>query len=348
MALLLWLGLSLLASVQSSAVKNCHPSCSCEVESFGMFDSFSLTRVDCRGFGPSTTMPIPIPLDTAYLDLSSNSMGPLSDTMLTGPGYTTLISLDLSNNHITKVSPNALSKLRYLEALDLSHNNLESLSPSCFSGLPLAEVDLSHNSFQEFDMDVFTAKVNREPVNIDLSHNKLVSVSTNLHGRILHIQSLNLSANRLLSVPRLARLPLRHLSLDGNPITHIKEGAFTELKDLVNLSLSGLHDLQEIEPHSFKGLQSLQVLDLSNNPKLKTLNPVVFTGLESLQELNLSGSGVASLPNNMLTHLPSIKSIRLGENIRCWRTQKQGQFHRQLGQLQHNEVLSCNVEGIVL
>lgn len=104
MALLLWLGLSLLALAQSSAVKNCHPGCRCEVESFGLFDSFSLTRVDCRGLGPDTIMPIVIPLDTAHLDLSSNAMGPLSDTVLAGPGYTTLISLDLSSNHITKAS----------------------------------------------------------------------------------------------------------------------------------------------------------------------------------------------------------------------------------------------------
>ncbi|XP_020500240.1 tsukushi [Labrus bergylta] len=348
MALLLWLGLSLLAFVQSSAVKNCHPGCRCEVESFGLFDSFSLTRVDCRGLGPSTTMPIPIPLDTAHLDLSSNSMGPLSDAMLAGPGYTTLVSLDLSSNHITKVSPNSLSKLRYLETLDLSYNNLESLSPSCFSGLPLAEVDLSHNTFQVFDMDVFTTKVHGEPVSVDLSYNQLMSVSMSFHGRVLHIQSLNLSTNRLSSVPKLAGLPLRYLNLDGNPITHIAKGAFTQLKDLVYLSISGLHELQEIEPHSFKGLQSLQILDLSNNPKLKTLNTAVFSGLDSLQELNLSGSGVESLPNNMLTHLPSIKSITLGRDIHCWRTQKQGQFHRQLGQVQHNEVLNCNVEGVVL
>ncbi|XP_054453548.1 tsukushi [Anoplopoma fimbria] len=347
MAFLLWLGLSLLSAVQSSGVKNCHRGCHCEVESFGLFDSFSLTRVDCRGLGPDTSMPIPIPLDTAHLDLSSNAMGPLSDTMLAGPGYTTLVSLDLSSNSITKVTPNALSKLRYLETLDLSHNNLESLSPSCFSGLPLVEVDLSHNSFQEFDMDVFATKVNGEPVSVDLSHNKLVSVSTTLHGRVLHIQSLNLSSNRLLSVPMLAGLSLRYLNLDGNPIAKIKEGAFAQLKDLVYLSISGLHELHEIEADSFKGLQSLQVLDLSKNPEFKTLSPAVFSGLDSLQELNLSGSGVSSLPSNMLTHLPSIKSITLGQNMHCWRTQKQGQFHRQLGQVQHNEVLNCNVEGIV-
>ncbi|XP_041850618.1 tsukushi [Melanotaenia boesemani] len=348
MELLLWLGLSILVAVQSSAVRNCHPSCHCEVESFGLFDSFSLTRVDCRGLVPSASMPIPIPLDTAHLDLSSNAMGPLSDAILSGPGYTTLSSLDLSSNHITKLSPNALSKLRYLESLDLSHNNLESLSPSCFSGLPLAEVDLSHNSFQEFDMDVFAAKVNGEPVTVDLSHNKIVSVSTTLHGKALHIQSVNLSTNQLVSVPSLEGLQLRYLNLDDNPIAKIKEGAFARLQDLAYLSISGLHELKDIEPFSFKGLQNLQVLDLSNNPKLKSLSPTVFSGLDSLQELNLSGSGVTSLPANILSHLPSIKSIKLGQNIHCWRTQKQGQFHRQIGQVQHNEVLNCNVEGIVL
>ncbi|XP_061684305.1 tsukushi isoform X1 [Syngnathoides biaculeatus] len=350
MAFFLWLGLLLLlATVRSTSVKNCHPGCHCEVESFGLFDSFSLTTADCRGLGPGAAMPVPIPLDTAYLDLSSNAMGRLTDAMLAGPGYTTLVSLDISSNHIRTVSPNALSKLHYLETLDLSHNDLEALSPGCFFGLPLAEVDLSHNNFQDFDMDVFVAKVNGKPVNVDLSHNELVSISTKPHGKLVHIQSLNLTANCLSSVPSLAGLKiLRYLNLDSNPIVAIKEGDFAHLTDLVYLSLSSLHQLQKIEAHSFKSLQSLQVLELSNNPKLKTLSPSVFTGMDSLQELNLSGSGVTSLPNNMLSHLPNIKSIMLGQNISCWRTQKQGQFHRQLGQTQHYEVLTCNRGGVVL
>ena len=105
MARLLWLGLSLvLVDVHAGTpVRNCHPACHCEVESFGLFDSFSLTRVDCQAMGPGATMPIPIPLDTAHLDLSSNTVGPLNDAMLTGPGYTTLVSLDLSSSHITQV-----------------------------------------------------------------------------------------------------------------------------------------------------------------------------------------------------------------------------------------------------
>lgn len=197
-------------------------------------------------------------------------------------------------------------------------------------------------------MDIFGTKIIGEPVSVDLSSNKLGSISVTLHGRVLYIQSLNLSTNQLVSVPRLAGLPLRYLNLDGNPITKIREGDFAHLKDIVYLSISGLQELQEIEAYSFKGLQSLQVLDLLNNPKLKTLTPAVFSGLDSLQELNLSGSGVASLPNNMLSHLPSIKSITLGRNTHCWKTQKQGQFHRQLGNVQNNDVLNCNMEGVVL
>ncbi|CAL8372802.1 tsukushi [Gadus morhua] len=340
--------LSLLVVGHCTAVKNCHHGCRCEVENFGQFDSFSLTRVDCSGLGPAASMPVPIPLDTTHLDLSSNTMGPLSDSMLTGPGYTTLISLDLSSNHITEISPNALRRLRYLENLDLRDNSLESLSSRALAGLPLAEVDLSYNRFQNFDMDVFATKVNGEPVIVDLSHNQIRSVTRGDQGGVPFIQSLSLSANHLTDIPALGGLPLRYLNLDDNPIVSIPEGAFSQLKDLVHLSLSGMSQLRDVQPYGFQGLQSLQVLDLSENPELKTLSLAVFSGLGSLQELNLSYSGVLSLPGNMLAHLPSIKSITLGQGIHCRRTQKQGQFHWQLGQVTHNDVLTCNVDGVMV
>ncbi|KAL7849140.1 hypothetical protein SRHO_G00207630 [Serrasalmus rhombeus] len=337
---------SLLALVTAGEVKNCHPQCRCEIESYGLFDSFSLTKVDCSGVGPGTA-PVPIPLDTSHLDLSHNAIGSITDSMLSGPGYTTLVSLDLSNNLITRVSPKAFSKLRYLETLDLSQNALESLGDGCFSGLPLADVDLSDNMFQNFNLDLFTTKGQETPISLDLSNNHLTTVSRNPQGHAPFIKSLMLAGNRLQTVPKLAGIPLQYLNLDGNLIPIIEEGAFEEMKDLIYLSLSGLLELSAIQPSSFRGLRNLQVLDLSNNRQLKGIGPDVFNGLTSLQELNLSQSVVTPLPATIFNLMPSIKSVSLGPNMHCWKTHKQGQFHRQIGQAKANDILTCDVAGIV-
>ncbi|XP_041920215.1 tsukushi isoform X1 [Alosa sapidissima] len=321
--------------------QTCHPQCRCEVESFGLFDSFSLTKVDCSGVGPGTA-PFPIPLDTSFLDLSFNSVGAITDAMLTGPGYTTLVSLDLSNNAISKVGAKAFARLRYLETLDLSHNALESLPDGCFTGLPLAEVDLSNNRFHEFNLDIFTTKGQDKPLTVDLSNNLITSITRQPQGPSLSIKSLVLADNRLRVVPDLSGLPLRYLGLDGNWISVIQEGAFQTLKDLSYLSLSGLPKLSVIEPLSFQGLENLQVLDLSNNRNLKSLSPAVFSNLNSLQELNLSNSGMTHLPNTILSYLPNIKSITLSPNMHCWKTLKQGQFHRQIGEAKNDYVISCD------
>ncbi|XP_060753732.1 tsukushi isoform X1 [Neoarius graeffei] len=347
MVAFLYLVLSLLTLVLAGGVKNCHPKCHCEVESYGLFDSFSLTKVDCSGLGPGAT-PIPIPLDTSHLDLSHNSISYITDSMLSGPGYTTLVSLDLSKNLISRVSPKAFHKLRYLETLDLSQNVLENLSGGCFSGLPLTEVDLSDNRFREFDLNIFITRGQETPISIDLSNNLLSTVSRNPHVHAPYIKSLTLAGNQLKTVPSLAGIPLQYLSLDGNLICSIDEGAFEELTDLVYLSLSGLSELLVIHPNSFRGLKNLQVLDLSNNFHLKTLSPDVFNGLSALQELNLSKSVSIPLPVAIFNYMPSIKSATLGPNMHCWKTHKQGQFHRQIGQAKANDILTCDVPGIIL
>ncbi|XP_066533856.1 tsukushi [Hoplias malabaricus] len=337
---------SLLGLVTAGEVQNCHPQCRCDVESYGLFDSFSLTKVDCSGVGPGIA-PVLIPLDTAHLDLSHNSISSITDSILSGPGYTTLVSLDLSNNLITKVSPKAFSKLRYLETLDVSQNALESLGDGCFSGLPLADVDLSNNKFQDFSLDLFTTRGQETPITLDLSNNHLTTVSRKPQGHAPYIKSLSLAGNKLRTVPKLAGIPLQYLSLDGNLITSIEEGAFEEMKDLVYLSLSSLPELSSIQPSSFRGLRNLQVLDLSNNLKLKGVNPDMFIGLSSLQELNLSRSVATPLPVTVFNHMPSIKSVTLGPNMHCWKTHKQGQFHRQIGQAKANDILTCDVAGII-
>ncbi|XP_062341982.1 tsukushi-like [Osmerus eperlanus] len=333
--------------LHASALKNCHPGCRCKVENFGLFDSFSLTRVDCSGVGAGP-VPIPIPLDTSSLDLSSSAISTITASMLSGPGYTTLASLDLSNNLISSLNGSTFSRLRYLETLDLSHNALEELGHGCFSGLPLADVDLSSNRLRQVWLDIFTNKGHGGPIRIDLSNNFLTSVTRDPVKNPPNIQRLCLARNRLNAVPRLQGLPLRSLSLDTNPIPRLESDSFTGLRDLTHLSLSGLFELKTIQPHSFKDLCGLQVLDLSHNSHLGPLSEEVFGGLVALQELNLSNSGVVSLPSNILHLLPGIRSIVLREKVNCWKTQRQAQFHRHIGQSNRGEELTCDVIGIVL
>uniref|UniRef100_A0A8C8VFL8 Tsukushi n=1 Tax=Pelusios castaneus TaxID=367368 RepID=A0A8C8VFL8_9SAUR len=338
MPLSAWFALLLLFPCLGT-MKTCSPGCHCEVESFGLFHSFSLTKVDCSGIG-SHIVPVPIPLDTSYLDLSSNKLETLNESMLTGPGYTTLVSLDLSYNKIAEVSSTTFSRLRYLESLDLSHNSLTVLPDDCFSNSPLGDVDLSNNHLLDITINVFASKGQAKPINLDLSNNRISTITRHYDKNIPNIQSLNLSGNRLKTVPNLQGIPLRYLNLDGNPLSKIEKGAFVGLKDLIHLSLSSLRDFREISPYSFNELPSLQVLDLSSN-NLKSLSAEVVFGLSSLQELNLSTTGVSSLPKTVLKYLPSIKSITLGKNVQCLKVIKEGQYHRQIGSTK-KEVLSCH------
>ncbi|XP_077197364.1 tsukushi [Paroedura picta] len=324
-----------------STTKTCFPGCHCEVESFGLFDSFSLTKVDCSGIGPHI-VPVPLPLDTTSLDLSSNGLQAINESMLMGPGYTTLVSLDLSNNHISRVTSATFSRLRYLESLDLSHNALVGLPDECFSKSPLGDVDLSHNLLLEISTRAFGSKGQGKPINVDLSNNLIGAVLRHPDKAVPNIQSLSLSGNRLRTIPNLQGIPLRYLNLDANPVPSIEKHAFSGMKDLIHLSLSGLHDLSSVSPHSFRDVPALQVLDLSNNPNLRSLEAEVFHGLSALQELNLAGTGVAaSLSKAMLKYLPSIKSITLGKNVKCLKTIREGLYHRQAG-LTTKEVLSCH------
>ncbi|XP_017388538.1 tsukushin isoform X3 [Cebus imitator] len=325
--------LLLLAVSRAQTTRPCFPGCQCEVETFGLFDSFSLTRVDCSGLGPHI-VPVPIPLDTAHLDLSSNRLEMVNESVLAGPGYTTLAGLDLSHNLLTSISPTAFSRLRYLESLDLSHNGLTALPAESFTSSPLSDVNLSHNWLREVSVSAFTTHSQGRALHVDLSHNLIHCLVPHPRSAGLPmptIQSLNLSWNQLHAVPNLRDLPLRYLSLDGNPLAVLGPGAFAGLAGLTHLSLASLQGLPELAPYGFQDLPGLQVLDLSGNPKLNWAGAEVFSGLGSLQELDLSDTNLVPLPEALLLHLPALQSISVSQDVRCRRVVREGAYPRRPG-----------------
>ena len=139
--------------------------------------------------------------------------------------------------------------LRVAFTLDLSHNGLAALPAESFTSSPLSDVNLSHNRLREVSVSAFATHSQGRTLHVDLSHNllhRLLPDSSRAGQPAPTIQSLNLAWNRLRAVPDLRGLPLRYLSLDGNPLAAIGPGAFEGLAGLTHLSLGSLQGPEKI------------------------------------------------------------------------------------------------------
>lgn len=324
--LLLCLTWPALAPRGAIAGPSCPDGCACHLDSFGRFSSYSLTRVDCSSSG-LRDFPAALPLTTTHLSLVDNHLGPTVNPG--GPGYTTLLALNLSHNGVTRLHKGTFSRLRYLDALDLSYNAVGQVDAGAFERAPLSTIDLSHNALSdEFDLSAFEADlpvIGVQRLSLDLSHNRISALKRKGGGGggapagTLRIRSLNLAANALMEAPPPELLrhlaDLQYLSLDSNPITRLRQSAFFYLRDLTHLSLRNLAPDVQFYRGTFRGLEgTLQVLDLSDNCQSGvTLVGVELGELRSLFELQLSVSDDPSL-----ALLPATLGLPLAGAWKCW------------------------------
>lgn len=132
------------------------------------------------------------------------------------------------------------------------------------------------------------------------------------------LKLLNLSGNKLpsISYSTFALAPaLESLDLSDNLITEIEGMAFQYLSNLKYLDLS-FNKLSMLDVFAFSGLTSLEVLNLSHN-KLKLVGPSTFN-LPSLQVLDCNSNGLKLLPDNLFAALPTqappLFFVDFGEN----------------------------------
>jgi len=113
----------------------------------------------------------------------------------------------------------------------------------------------------------------QDVVEIDLSHNKLISLPVGI------FRGLN---------------KLEDLRLHDNPFRSLPAGVFDGLNNLKRLYLNH-SGLTALSIATFYGLYKLEHLDLSNN-SFTSLPADVFGDLDNLETLYLNGSGLTSLP----------------------------------------------------
>ncbi|XP_060553769.1 toll-like receptor 4 [Ruditapes philippinarum] len=138
-------------------------------------------------------------INTQSLQIRSNHLHYLNVTIL-WPKNTPLINVDLSSNDIEYLSPSFLGSATSLEILNLSDNQLHLMDSLIeFRYLftkhkKLRHLDISRNSIKLLPLTIFS--YNLHLTTLDLSHNKLTSISFNLKN-LLQLQFLNLRNNEI-------------------------------------------------------------------------------------------------------------------------------------------------------
>ncbi|XP_014470842.1 PREDICTED: leucine-rich repeat-containing protein 15-like isoform X2 [Dinoponera quadriceps] len=233
-----------------------------------------------------------LPSSLEHIYLNDNSFSTLK-SLSKGSNVTTLI---LDNNRFTMIrdfsnNPNDiglwLSAFHNLRHLSVAGNMISTIY-SDFSGLN----NLTY---------------------LNLSRNEISSLSSGAFQKLLQLETLDLSQNKIQEVIKMSSaINVTTLLLSCNKIQKVPANAFQQMPELRELSLKA-NLIEEVDVNSFAYLNYLETLDLSDN-KLSSL-PEGWTGaFNSLQILDLSENKFTSLESLSLSNTLPLVEVYLMAN----------------------------------
>lgn len=147
---------------------------------------------------------------------------------------------------------------------------------------------------------------------LDLSKNKLRSITPDNFSSFLQLEDLDLSDN-LISVIEpgsfRSQLALRSLTFRSNLLQLVPAGVLSGLSNLTHLDLSH-NRLVVLLDHGFQDLRRLTSLEVGDN-ELVFIAQRAFTGLLGLRSLTLERSNLTVVPTDALAHLHNLVELRL-------------------------------------
>jgi len=234
------------------------------------------------------------------LEVTGSTRLELEDDLFLRWNITSLTSLDLSRNNITKIWQRAFYSLSPLLLLSLSENSITDIHPSTFQeNIKLRFMYMNINKITSLNPELFKYNVELEVVHV--AHNRITNIHPSTFRNTRRLNNVNFSGNKLISIEPETfnqNWELFFLFLSNNTITDIYPSTFRNNSSLITLDISRnkitslnpdtlIHNknltflylqgnnITEISNSSFRGLENLEVLDLSNN-NIDELNPLVF------------------------------------------------------------------------
>jgi Leucine-rich repeat (LRR) protein len=229
----------------------------------------------------------PSPISNLYLDHNLLNSIPIQALY----NATSLYEIYLSFNNINHLPAYAFGFSHRLTRIDLSYNKLISMDnltfqrhPDAFAGPFLVDyLDLSHNQLTILETDVFSYLVNLRL--LKLEHNQIYSITPQVWTGLYRLKYLDLSHNYLDNITQTFYSgylnELNHLKITSNNLSQIDQCEFLSLKGLTKLNLNG-NNITTVDICSFYGLRHTTTNSLSSfsvylrSNQLETIHPCVF------------------------------------------------------------------------
>uniref|UniRef100_A0A6V7K689 TIR domain-containing protein n=1 Tax=Bracon brevicornis TaxID=1563983 RepID=A0A6V7K689_9HYME len=263
-------------------------------------------------------------LPGAFLDVPSLTAIELGNNLLEtlGPDafdkLENLKLLNLWNNRLVSIEPGTFDNLKSLESLDLHLNKLRMLPQNIFSKLTrLRTINLSQNNFssEHLPEDLLRNCSSLEVVTFWENRRNLTTLPNGFFEGLKNLTVVKMKRNGLLYLPEdlfRGATGLRNLSMERNYIETLPKGIFNDCRNLGTISLS-FNEISELPAGIFAALHKLEVLDLSIN-HISTISPGLFEGLNNLKVLNMERNGMKTIEPDALRPLFQLRIAKFSYN----------------------------------
>ncbi|KAF3836254.1 hypothetical protein F7725_028812 [Dissostichus mawsoni] len=226
-------------------------------------------------------------------------------------------TLDISGLQITPDDRKTIQELFNFSLTSLTMNSMKRsnliklINMSCT--IPTVSIlHLQRNNLFFIRSNLFEGCINVKE--LDLSHNRIRNISDKAFTYLQGLRILDLSQNKLSSVPAAtSNLPrLEKLSFKSNNISRLECHDFTNLTGLRELYLHQ-NQISALQKCVFKDLIGLQVLKLEEN-YIYNLGDAFTEFLPNLTELHLNTNKLSAIQRGDFKGLQSLKNLSLHEN----------------------------------